>query len=53
MVSNTLDFTENYFRENYDNVENKDFDPEFVKEDKRDDNMYKYHDNTQVFDPKT
>ena len=38
-------------QKDYTKIEDKEFDPEL--EEKRDDNMYKYHDNTQMFDPKT
>ena len=50
MVDSNIDFTQNYMQDR-PALEEREYEPDL--EQKRDDNMYKYHDNTQVFDPKT
>ena len=51
MVDARINLEEDYMQKDYPKIEDKEFDP--IDQEKRDDNMYKYHDNTQMFDPKT
>ena len=48
----SLNFEEDYMRKQYPKPDEVLFDPDDKKQFK-DENMYKYHDNTQKFDPQT